>query len=193
MKKKAFIISFIICLIGIIIFGMHLTDIIRMKNNKPVPFNTWGYSYVKPINLKEKEIENAIMEYIIDKGDNEHKHYDNEKTFASMRIYLIDEKERDKLYNIYAWVLEEKHYLENGEIKQDSGSSIPYKFVVENIDGKFTVTDSKIPRDGSYYVKDMKSIFPGSVRNDMNRIHSDGTIDGLQLEIKKQTESYFHK
>ena len=193
MKKKVIIIVFVICLIGIIIFGMYLTDRIRMKNNKPVLFSTWGYSYVPPINLKEKEIENAIMDYIIYKGDNDHKHHENEKTFASMKIYLIEEKERDTLYNIYAWVLEEKHYLENGEVKQDSGSSIPHKFVVENIDGKFTVTDSKIPRDGSYYVKDMKSIFPSSVRNDMNRIHSDGTIKELQLEIKQQTESYFHK
>ena len=57
MKKKVIIIVFVIFLIGIIIFGMYLTDRIRMKNNKPVLFSTWGYSYVPPINLKEKEIE----------------------------------------------------------------------------------------------------------------------------------------
>ncbi len=191
MKKKIFVVVLAICLIGLIIFGMYLIDRIRMKNNKPVIFSTWGYSYVPPINLNEEAIKNAIMNYIVDKGDNEYKRHENEKTFASMRIYLIEEKERDELYNIYAWVLEEKYYLENNEIKQDSGSSIPYKFVVENVKDKFTVTDSKIPRDGDYYPEDMKSIFPSSVRNDMDRIHTDGTIEKLQLEIDQQKELYF--
>ena len=130
---------------------------------------------------------------LIEKGDSEQKHHDNEKTFASMRVYLIHEHERDKHYDIYAWVLEEKYYLEDDEIKRDSGSSIPYKFVVKNIDDKFTVTDSRIPRDGSYYAVDMKNIFPDSVRNDMEEVHTDGTIERLELDIEQQTKLYFHK
>ena len=186
------ILSVIVVAIAIII-TLYCIDISRMKNNKPVLFSTWGYSYVPPIDLKEEKLENAVIKYLIDRGDNEYKHHQNEKTFASMRIYLIEEKEKHTFYNIFAWVLEEKYYLENNEIKQDSGSSIPYKFVVENIDGEFTVTDSKIPRDGSYYAEDMKSIFPSSVRKDMNRIQIDGTIEKLQLEIQQQKEEYFHK
>ena len=145
--KKIFVVVLTICIIGIAIFGMYVIDKNRMKNNKPVLFSTWGYSYVPPIDLKEAEIKTAIMDYIVNEGDNEYKHHENEKTFASMRVYLIEEKERDKLYNIYVWVLEENYYLENNEIKQDSGLSIPYKFVVENIDDKFIVTNSIIPRD----------------------------------------------
>lgn len=192
MKKKICIFILIISLIGITIWGMYVTDRIRMKNNKPVIFSNWGYSYVPPIDLAEEEINNAILKFIVDRGDNE-KHYENAKTFASMRVYLIEEKERDELYNIYAWVLEEKYYLENNEIKQDGGSSIPHKFVVENINDKFIVTDSIIPRDGSYYTDDMKSIFPSSVRNDMEDIHTDGTIEELNADIQKQVELYFHK
>jgi len=146
MKKKIFMVILIIGLLGIVIFGMYVTDRIRMKNNKPVIFSNWGYSYVPPIDLPEEEIESAIMNYIIEKSDNE-KHNENARTFASMRVYLIEEKEKNELYNMYVWVLEEKYYLENNEIKQDSGSSIPHKFVVENIEGKYTVTDSIIPRD----------------------------------------------
>ena len=158
--KKIFIITIsIILMFLVMLMVMYGIDINRMRNNKPVVFSTWGYSYVPPIDLKEEEIELAIMDYLIEKGDSEPTHHENEKTFASMRVYLIEEKERDKHYNIYAWVLEEKHYLENDEIKQDSGSSIPYKFVVKSIDGKFTVTDSRIPRDGSYYSVDMKNIW----------------------------------
>lgn len=191
MKKKIFVVVLAICLIGIIILGMYLTDIIRMKKNKPLIFSNWGYSYVPPINLPEEEINNAILKFIVDRGDNE-KYHENAKTFVSMRVYLIEEEKRNEFYNIYAWVLEEKYYLENNEIKEDSGSSIPHKFVVENIEGKFVVTDSKIPRDGSYYTEDMKNIFPSSVRNDMDRIYTDGTIDELQADIQKQKENFFN-
>jgi len=191
MKKKVCIVIFIICLLGIIIFGMYLIDRIRMKNNKPVLFSNWGYSYVPPIDLPEEKIKNAVMNYIVNKGDNE-KNHEDAKTFASMRVYLIQEEKRDVCYIIYAWVLEEKYYLENNEIKQDGGSSIPYKFVLVKEDDEFVVTNVKTPRDGSYYADDMKSIFPSSVRKDMEEIHTDGTIEELNADIQKQIKVYFN-
>ena len=39
----------------------------------------------------------------------------------------------------------------------------------------------------------MKSIIPSSVRNDMDRVHTDGTMDRLELDINKQKELYFYK
>ena len=192
-KKFFVIVLSVIVIIFIALFMFYGIDITRMRNNKPVIFSTWGYSYAPAIDLKENEIELAITDYLIQKGDSEPKHNDNEKTFVSMRIYLIEEKEKDKHYNIYAWVLKEKHYLENDEIKQDSSSSIPYKFVVKDVDGKFSVTDSRIPRDGSDYSTDMKNIFPNSVRNDMDEVHTDGTIEKLEMDIQKQLNLYFHK
>ena len=192
--KKIFIIILSVIIMFIALFMvMYGIDINRMRNNKSVIFSTWGYSYVPPIDLKEEEIKLAITDYLIQKGDSEPKHNDNEKTFVSMRIYLIEEKDKDKHYNIYAWVLDEKYYLENDEIKQDSSSSIPYKFVVKSVDGKFSVTDSRIPRDGSDYSVDMKNIFPRSVRNDMDEVHTDGTIEKLEMDIQKQLNLYFHK
>jgi hypothetical protein len=192
MKKKILIVALVVCFVGIILYGMYLIDMNRMKNNKSLIFSNWGYSYVPPINLPEKEIKSAIMDYIVKRGDDE-KHHPDAKTFASMRVYLIEEKEQNELYNMYVWVLEEQYYLENNEIKEDSGSSIPHKFVVENIEGKFTVTDVIIPRDGSFYADDMKSIFPSSVRDDMEDIHTDGTIEELSSDIQEQVELYFHK
>lgn len=191
-KKTFLIILLVILLFIVILITMFSIDINRMRNNEPVLFSTWGFNYVSLIDLKEEEMEFAIMDYIIEKGDSEKKYHENEKTFASMRVYLIEEKDKDKYYNIYAWVLEEKIYLENDEIIRDSGLSIPYKFVVENIDGEFTVIDSRIPRDGSYYFVDMKNIFPSSVRDDMNDVYTDGTIERLKLDIQQQTKLYFH-
>jgi len=191
--RKIFkIILFSIVVIVLLFVTMFSIDVNRMRNQKPVLFSTWGFKYAPPINLDEENIILSIKEYIINKGD-ENKRYNNEKTFVAMRIYLLEEKERDNLYYVYAWVLEESYYLEQNEIKQNSGSSIPYKFKVEKINDKFEVTDSRIPRDGSYYADDVKNIFPKSVRNDMDKVHYDGTIERLHLDIEEQTKLYFHK
>ncbi len=183
--------SVIILIVSLVL--MFLTDVRMMNQNKPVIFSTWGYDYAPAIDLHEEEIEWAIKHYLVEKGDDEKKHYDSEKTFVSMKVYLIEELERDEKFNIYAWVIDGKYYLENDELKQDSSSSIPYKFVVEKVNEEYVVTDSRIPRDGSYYSDDMKNIFPSSIRNDMEKVYTDGTVERLGLEVEEQAKLYFHK
>ena len=194
-KKTNFFKKFLICLISVflILILMFIIDVRKMNQNEEVVFSTWGFDYFPAINLNDEEIEIAVRNYLIEKGDNESKHYDGEKTFVSMRVFLLDEVTKDDYYNFYAWVLEGKYYLENNEIKESSGSSIPYKFVIKKKDGKFIVVDYKIPRDGSYYPKDIKNIFPRDVRSFIDDVHSDGTIKRLQLDIDEQTKLYFHK
>lgn len=194
-KKTNFFKKFLICLISVflILILMFIIDVRKMNQNEEVVFSTWGFDYFPAINLNDEEIEIAVRNYLIEKGDNESKHYDGEKTFVSMRVFLLDEVTKDDHYNFYAWVLEGKYYLENNEIKESSGSSIPYKFVIKKKDGKFIVVDYKIPRDGSYYSKDIKNIFPRDVRSFIDDVHSDGTIKRLQLDIDEQTKLYFHK
>ena len=179
-----FIISFVL---------MFFVDVRRMNQNKPVIFSTWGYEYTPAIDLHEDEIYLTVRKYLVEKGDSEPKHHDDEKTFVGMRIYLLEEEKRDSSYYIYAWVMTGKYYLEGNELKQDSGSSIPHKFKVEKINGEYAVTDSRIPRDGSYYSEDMKNIFPRNVRIDMDNVHNDGTIQRLGIEVEEQAKLYFHK
>jgi len=191
-RNKYAIIMGIIILILTSYGTLFCIDINRMKNNEPVFFSTWGFDYFPPVDLDEEMIINSIENYIVANGD-EHKRHDNSKTFASMRIFLIDEKEKDNLYSVYAWVLEECFYFEGGEIIDESGLSIPYKFVVEKINDEFEVTDSRIPRDGNYYPKDIKNIFPRGVRKEIDNVHQDGTIERLSLENKQKAEFYFNK
>lgn len=194
-KRTKFFKIFLGCLITIflLLVLMFVIDVRRMNKNEEVVFSTWGFDYFPAINLNDEEIEIAVKNFLVDKGDKESKRYEDSKTFVSMRVFLLEEVEQDKKYNLYAWVLEGKYYLENNEIKQDSGSSIPHKFVVEKVDGVFKVTDYKIPRDGSYYVKDIKDIFPREVERSMDDVHSDETVKRLQLDIDEQTKLYFHK
>lgn len=185
------IITILLLIVSLII--MFFIDIRRMNQNKPVIFSTWGYEYTPPINLHEDEIYLSIRKYLTEKDDSEYKHHDGEKTFVSMRVYLLEEHKKDRLYYVFAWVIDEKYYLENNQLKQGSGSSIPYKFTVEKINDEYIVTDSRIPRDGSYYKEDMKKIFPLSVRLNMEKCQTDGTIEKLSIEVLEQAKLYFHK
>ena len=190
-KRLGLFTAIFIVLIFVILFGMFCIDITRMRNNKPVFFSTWGYEYVPPINLDYENMENTIKDYLI-KEDEKINQYENEKSFVAMRTYLLKEKSQTKYY-IYAWVLKEKYYLKDDIIIKDTASSMPYKFELSKIDDNFTITEYDIPRDGSYYAKDMKHIFPNSVLEDMDNVHTDGTIERLSLEIQRDLNLYFHK
>ena len=161
-----------------------------MRNNEPVFFSTWGFKYTPPINIDGINIEKVIKEYLTQE-DEKINIYENEKSFVAMRIYLITENAKNK-YSVYTWVLQEKYYLENGKVLRNSSSSISYKFELLKENDKFIINDYDMPRDGSYYVKDMKHIFPNSVLRDMYNIRTDGTIEKLSLEIHNEVNLYFN-
>ena len=191
-RNKYVIIIGVIFLFLIVLATLFGIDINRMKNNEPVVFSTWGFDYFPPVNLDEEKIINSIENYVVANGD-EYRKDANSKTFASMRVFLIDEKKENNLFYVYAWVLEECFYYEDGKVINDSGSSIPYKFVVKKVNDEFEVSDSRIPRDGSYYSKDIKNIFPRSVRRQIEDVHQDGTVKRLSLENQQKAEFYFSK
>lgn len=187
------------CIMGVVIilavglFALFVIDMTRIQRNEPVLFSTWGYCYTPAINIDDAAIDVAVKNYIVEMGDAATKHHDGEKTFACVRTFLLEEKEAEKRYYVYAWVVDGRYYLENGEVKQDSASSMPYVFVVEKIDDEYMVTDSRIPRDGSYYAKDMKNMFPLSVRRDMEQMQLDGSLERMILEVEEKADLYFLK
>lgn len=191
-KKKFLVILGVIIISVMLLISMFSIDINRIRNNKPVIFSNWGFDYVPPVDLSEEEMELTIKNYLVNKNDLESKHYNNEKWFVSFRTYLIEEKEKDKLYIFYIWVLEESYYLKDGKVVSDSGSSIPYKFIIKKENNKFVVDSYQIPRDGSLYQKDMKKLFPNDVLKQMNLVQQDGTIERLSLDIEEQVNLYFH-
>lgn len=190
-KSIFFILIVFLVLIILTLATLFVIDINRMIKNEPVLFSTWGFNYMPPVNLDDVNMENSIKDYLI-KRDEKINHYDNEKSFVAMRTYLITENSQNKYY-VYAWVVKEKRYECDGKIISDTASSIPYKFELMKIDDAFIVENYEIPRDGSYYAEDMKRIFPSKVLKDINKAHTDGTIERLILEIQNQSNLYFHK
>ncbi len=179
----------IIIVFSVILFTLFNIDLYRMKNNLPVLFSTWGMLYNPPVNLDDINIEETIKEYLI-KEDEKIPHHDNEVSFVALNTYLI--KETKNTFFVYTWVLQEKYYEENGEIKEDSGASIPYKFIVKKENASYIVESYTIPGDGSDYVKDMKKIFPRKVLKEMDKVYTDGTIERLSKEIENDIKLYYH-
>lgn len=195
LRKRNKIVLLIVSLIMLITFALltlFLIDINRMRNNEPVFFSTWGYSYAPPINLEEEEIKMAIEDYIVKTADSESMHYNNEKYFTSFETLLIVEKDDFTLFEVYTWVLAESFYLKDDKIVKDSGYSIPHKFTVVKNNGRYEVTKSEFPKDNNY-VEELKRIFPNDVRKKIDKVEIDGTIERLSLDIEKQTKLYFHK
>ena len=65
-KVTVFFISAIATVMSVIILlaTLFAVDINRMRNNKPVLFSTWGFSYAPPIDLSEEKIQLAIKDYL---------------------------------------------------------------------------------------------------------------------------------
>lgn len=183
---------FIIVLLIVSLVVLFFIDTNRMRNNKPVIFSTWGFDYVPPINLDEELLERTIRDYFLLRAKSESRNLNNEKSFISTKTYLIHEVDYDTTI-VYMWILQETYYEDNGKIIEDSGSSIPYKITVEKYYDEYLVVEVEMPGDGTNYEKDMKVLFPKSVRNDMNKVHIDGTVERLQLEIEEQKDNYYNK
>ncbi len=176
----------------IVLFSMFLIDLNRMKNNEQVIFSTWGYSYAAPIDLSSEKIEIAIEKYLTDLNDTQYKHHKGEKYFVASNIYLIEETLAKTEYRVYAWVRAQSYYMDDtGNIQDGSGYSCPYMIIVGRLNDNYYVSGYETPRDGSYYPKDMKRLFPIYVRYQMDEVYSDGTPERLFLEIEEQKQLYF--
>lgn len=177
----------------IVLVSLFAIDVNRMKHNRPVFFSTWGFDYAPPINLNEENIDLAISHYVMDHGDREEKHEEDVKTFVAVHTYLLEETVANTQYNVYTWVLQEQHFLDNGQITPYSSVSVPFKFVVQKTEQGFEVIDSRSPRDGSYYAEDMKNLFPKEVRKNMEQFYKDGTYERLKLQVDEDVNLYFHQ
>ncbi len=199
-KKERNIRKVSICLISIIaiiililltLFGI---DVIRMRNNEPVFFSTWGFKYAPAINIDSLKIEKTIKEYIAQKsesGFDDDMYYDV-KSFVTMRTFLI--KEENNTYYVYAWVLEETFArdLKNDNVVNYSGFSIPHKFKVIKNGDEYIVDSYEIPGDGTAYARDLKKIFPAEILPEIDQVYFDGTYEKLDIDLKEQVELYYH-
>lgn len=82
---------------------------------------------------------------------------------------------------VYIWALIESYYVQNGEVVINSGSSMPYKFILKNDE----IVSYKVPKDGAENEQSLKEIFPYDVRKklDLSLVNDD--------EINKKVEEHY--
>ena len=189
-KRRLLAVLSLIVFLFLGVAAMFAVDVVRMRNNEPIVFSTWGFDYAPPVDTRKERIAQAIHTYMTQEQADNYLRYENEKWFTTMHIYRTEDM-GDHDY-AYVWVLERSYYLEDGALAIGSGSSIPYRFALTEKEGVFSVTEARIPRDGNYYPIDMEELFPLAVRVQMKMIHHNGVFRQMSRDIEQQAQLYFH-
>ena len=149
--KKKIIIYLIIAIFLIIIFA---TFKINSKETVVIG-KDYLYDKIEEYIIKQEEQGKSKMDIFLN----------DYKIFTDISKLGIKQN-KEETY-VYAWIIVESYYVQYGHLKQYSGSSMPYKFILKNDE----VVDYKVPRDGEEYSKSIKEIFPIDVRFKINNIN----------------------
>ena len=160
-----------------IVITLLLTYIIIRKNSKQTVVTDKDYLY------------ESVEQYLIQQ---EQPQYFSKEKYSTPNYNVKDlnvftdiaklgiRQQQDKTY-VYVWALVESYYVQDGKLVENSGSSVPYKFIFENDE----IVNYEIPKDGSEYTKSIKKIFPEDIRRKFNAsLVSDNNI-------KKQVKKYY--
>lgn len=179
-------------LTALIIIGIAFgIDALRMSQNKPVIFSSWGSGYVPPSSAEGVMIDLAIRSYCVDIADREaaQRGQPNAKAFAESNLFKI-EKKKDT-YIAYAWILMHTYRAENGEIVLDCAYSIPHRFTLSAVENGYQVIGCEIPEDGDQYAPSLRKLFPFPVRQRVLAFDRNYSVRAMALRIEAQREDYF--
>lgn len=125
------------------------------------------------------QIEEAIINYLVTQKDFVWKTQDDSHSFCAIKN-LKPEKE---LFPLYVWVYCGEFIIQDNELKELSGSSLPARIDYPNELSYYDLSkfSHKIPGDGASYAKDLKNIFPEDVQEEI----SDQDLDNLIEKSKK--------
>ena len=129
------------------------------------------------------QVEKAITDYLLTQ-----KYFSWKTTTDSCNFCVIENLNptEDGLFPLYVWVRCGEFILQNGELKELSGSSGPAKIDYPNELSYYDISkmSHEAPRDGSLYSKDIKTIFPLNVQRriaDFNGANLNKKIESVAL------------
>lgn len=181
-KKTAKVI--LIMSLPIIVLSVLLIILFSTRSMQVVPDT---YPVYQQVYIDEKITDNIITKYVIDHmpiGEG------NSKSFANIAVFSAEEKQNGDYY-VYTWVLESVYSYEGGMLSAGSGSSYPCRFELIRENDGFRIVNADIPRDGNYYLEDIKKLFPGYVVDMITNVHQDGTVDRLTDKTLADAKTYF--
>ncbi|MDD5569346.1 MAG: hypothetical protein PHG23_02960, partial [Candidatus Pacebacteria bacterium] len=142
----------------------------------------WYFFYLKPLqnnsanNLPEPEgeisilgnpqLDKAVTDYLLSQEYFSWKTADNSRNFC---VFANLNPESD-LFPLYLWVRCGEFAVENGELKELSGTSLPIKIDYPNELSYYDISKFlyTAPRDGTFNGSDIEKIFPENVRQYMS-------------------------
>jgi len=98
-----------------------------------------------------------------------------------------------KAEEIYVWAYAQEFYKENNALEKGTGLSCPVVLTVDSQDEKeVNIIDHKVPRDGSFYSQDIKTLFPKKVQDAIFNIHQGQTIPELSYQVEERARKWFN-
>lgn len=137
--------------------------------------------------LGNDQLDKAVQDYLLSQKDF------SWKTEESSRNFCVFEKlnPENNLFPFYLWVRCSEFSMQNNELKELSGISIPAKIDYPNELSFYDLEKFShiVPKSGSLYSEDIKSIFPSSLQRRINNF--DGAF--LNDRIKNIAQNNFNK
>ena len=129
------------------------------------------------------QVEKAITDYLLTQ-----KYFSWKITTDSHNFCVIENlNPEDTLFPLYVWVRCGEFILQDGELKELSGKSVPAKINYPNYLSFYDISkmSHEVPGDGSLYLKDIKTIFPLNVQDrivDFNITNLNKKIEMVALD-----------
>lgn len=115
--------------------------------------------------------------------------------FAVVDYRILDVENSSNDITVYMWVLYNEYSLKNGDIHLEAGAHTPTVVTVKRRDtiGHFEehyeLIEHWTPRDGAYYVDDIKTKFPWCLRSDA--LNSQRYIDAQEAFCESKAREYY--
>ena len=172
----------IIIAIFIILIIVFLTFITINFTFKEKIVNDKDYLYEK---VEQYLINQEQPKYTLENKDSKPNYNVSDfKVFTDLAKLGIRENKYET--HVYVWALVESYYVQDGNLINNSGSSMPYKFILKNDE----VVDFETPLNGADNKKSMEKIFPADLRDKLNSSLVDD--NKIRNEVKEYY-SYLNK
>ncbi len=103
-------------------------------------------------------------------------------------VYDVLKSDR-KTGEIYIWALIEEYYETDAGLEPGTGMSVPMVLHIKQNEDAFGIRDHTLPRDGSYYPEDIKTLFPRSVQSKILNYplrYMEGLTEEMEMKISTE-------
>ena len=128
----------------------------------------------------ENNLYEDAVNYLIENDTNPNKSKDNYKLFVVYDGFGIAEDEQYKY--AYMWVITNSYYVDNNKLVDDTGYSMPLKFVFSK-DNK--IIKYETPEDGRGYSSSIKNMYPEVLHEKILNYKAD------ESKLKEEVDLYY--